>query len=186
MPVYKSKELLGELKQQAQQQLTSVKALHDADNDLLNQQPALNSWSIAQVLEHLNFYSRSYHARVAEKLSAAGTQQTAFKSGWLGNYFTKMMQPKKDGAVVNKMSAPKDSRPAEVLDGPAVVGEFIGHQQELLKLLDTGKDISVRVPTSISSLIKLQAGDTFRFLIAHQQRHLAQARRAAKALGYKW
>lgn len=186
MPVFKSTELLGQLKQDAQQILDRVAILRNTDNETLNRQPALNSWSIAQVLEHLNFYSRTYNAKLEEYLSAAGQQKTEFKSGWLGNYFTKMMEPKADGVVVNKMSAPKDSRPDAVLDGPAVISEFIDHQHQLLKLLDQPKDLSARIPTSISSLIKLQAGDTFRFLVAHQRRHLAQAQRAAQAFGYKW
>jgi uncharacterized damage-inducible protein DinB len=186
MPVFKSKALLDELKQQTQEIQNAVASLQSADNETLNRQPAVNSWSIAQALEHLNFYSRTYIPKLEEKLEGAGSLQPDFKAGWLGNYFTKMMLPKADGMVANKMSAPKDAKPADELDGAAVVKEFIGHQQQLLKLLDTGKNLSVRVPTSISSLIKLQAGDTFRFLIAHQQRHLAQARRAAKAFGYKW
>jgi uncharacterized damage-inducible protein DinB len=186
MPVFKSKALMAQLKQEAKQILARVSALQEADNEILNRQPAPESWSIAQVLEHLNFYSRLYNHRLRQRMNAAGSAKDDFKPGWLGNYFTKMMLPKAGGVVVNKMSAPKDSRPVAQLDGAAVVREFIAHQEQLLALMDNGKDLSVRVPTSISSLIKLQAGDTMRFLVTHQQRHLAQAERAAKAIGYPW
>jgi hypothetical protein len=44
---------------------------------------------------------------------------------------------------------------------------------------DMGK---LRLPISISKLIKLKAGDTFRFLIAHQQRHFVQLQNAMNVL----
>jgi uncharacterized damage-inducible protein DinB len=39
------------------------------------------------------------------------------------------------------------------------------------------------VPISIAKFIKIRLGDTFRFLIAHQQRHFAQVANTLKALG---
>ena len=118
MQVFKTTELLSQLKLDAQQLLARVEALRNADPEILNRQPAADSWSIAQALAHLNFYSSSYHPKLAGYLAGAGKQQPGFKSGWLGNYFTKMMEPKADGVVVNKMSAPKDSRPAAELNAP--------------------------------------------------------------------
>jgi len=42
---------------------------------------------------------------------------------------------------------------------------------------------TIRVPLSISKLVTLKLGDTFRFLIAHEQRHFIQARNSLKAIG---
>ena len=65
-------------------------------------------------------------------------------------------------------------------------GEFLEHQHKLFHLLELARrrDLNaVRVPVSISKLIRFKLGDTFRFLIAHEQRHMIQARNAVKAVG---
>jgi hypothetical protein len=36
---------------------------------------------------------------------------------------------------------------------------------------------AIRIPISISPLIRLKLGDTFHFLVAHQLRHLEQVKR---------
>lgn len=87
------------------------------------------------------------------------------------------MRPGGDGKIANKMKAPKDHRPLLTLDVKAVMRTFIEQQHRLLNLLEQakGKDIGrIRTPISISRFVTLKAGDTFRFLIAHQQRHFVQ------------
>lgn len=184
MPVFKSSELLAQLKSDALRILQEAEKLQQADPDLVNRQPANDRWSVVQVLAHINYYSSTYNPRLENALSGTKAKQSEFKPGWLGNYFTKMMLPKQDGTVVNKMSAPKDSRPEISLDAKTVFAAFIGHQQDLIALLEKAsfEDLDMRVATTISSLIKLKAGDTFRFLIAHQQRHFAQIERTVRAI----
>ncbi len=41
----------------------------------------------------------------------------------------------------------------------------------------------IKIPLSITRLVKLKLGDTFRFLVAHEQRHFVQARNAIKTIG---
>lgn len=177
-----------------------LQSLHDDVSSLLNvlntrimpqphaallKSPAPGSWSVIECLDHLNNYSFYYlpqlHAALekGERLGLAATPE--FKSGWFGNYFTNLMQPKPDGALKSKMTAPKNSRPAAQPDAASVLADFDAHQQRLLLLLKraTNTDIGrLRIPTSLTKLLKLSTGDTFRFLIAHQQRHMIQALRA--------
>ena len=97
--------------------------------------------------------------------------------GWLGDYFTKIMKPGADGKIANRMQAPRNHRPRLVFDRDSVINEFLEQQFTLLNLLHDAKrkDIgAIRTPVSISKLIKLKTGDTFSFLIAHDQRHLIQ------------
>jgi uncharacterized protein (DUF2164 family) len=100
-----------------------------------------------------------------------------FIAGWFGNYFTNMMLPKAGGKIANKMNAPKDHVPVAQLDSKKVVQEFVAGCNTLLEYLQKAErtDIGrIRVPISISKFIKLKLGDTFRFLIAHKQRHFIQ------------
>lgn len=178
MPEFKKNALLNELTASVAQIVNDVKAL-PLDNDLLNRQPGVDKWSVLQVLAHLNFYNKSYLPKLEMRLGKRSGNELIFKTGWLGNYFTNMMLPKPDGSVTSKMSAPKDSRPESNLDAQQVICEFLAGEEQLLSLLERASKASLntRVPTSISSLIKLKAGDTFRFLVAHQQRHLIQLKR---------
>jgi hypothetical protein len=55
--------------------------------------------------------------------------------------------------------------------------EFIRHQHRLLNLLQIAKTANIgrlRIATSLSKLVTLKLGDTFRFFVAHEQRHFLQ------------
>ena len=183
MPRFQKKALIDQLKLDVQQVIRQVEQQTHPAGELLNRQPGPGSWSAAQVLEHLNFYNRFYLPRLEQKLNMKDANGS-FKPGWLGNYFTKMMAPKADGAIANKMSAPKNAQPETNLNAARVVAEFLEGQSQLLSLLDRAvqADLNQRIPTSISSLIRLKSGDTFRFLVAHQQRHMAQLQRTLQAV----
>jgi hypothetical protein len=151
----------------------------------LQAQPGPGRWSAAQVIEHLNVYCRHYIPAIEQKLRDHRSQPSAqFTTGWLGGYFTKLMQPGENGAIAKKISAPKNARPSAQLDAQAVLQEFGAYQQRLLTVLEQARSANIsqlRIPTSLSSLIALKLGDTFRFFIAHQQRHVLQGRRALEA-----
>lgn len=185
MPAFNSKDLANSLAQDVQQLLAALDKLKGLDNNALNKQPAPGKWSAAQIIEHLNSYNRYYLPEIENSLRKPAPFNPVFKAGLFGNYFTKMMMPGEGGKISNKMNAPKDHRPAEHLDSQKVVAEFITGQTKLLGYLqkaaqtDMGK---LKVAISISRFIKLKLGDTFRFLIAHQQRHFVQLHNALTAL----
>ena len=80
----------------------------------------------------------------------------------------------------------KSYAPENIHNPDAVISEFIQHQKRLLQLLEASRQKSlnqIKVPISISKLLKLKLGDTFRFFIAHEQRHFIQARNTLKTIG---
>lgn len=177
MAVFNTTDILAGLTKDVDSLLKRLDQVKQLDSTLLLTQPAVGKWSVIQILEHLNSYNRYYLPEIEKSLQSGQPFDPQFKSGWFGDYFTKMMMPGKDGKVANKMNAPKDHRPIAELNATAVVSEFINGQQKLLTLLQkaTNTDIGrLKVPISISRFIKLKLGDTFRFLIAHQQRHFMQ------------
>ena len=155
--------------------------------DALLVQPVPDKWSVAQILEHLNSYGRIYLPQIDRAISASQSNRDAwFNSGFLGDYFTNMMKPKSVFEVKNKMKAFKSHSPENKLNPSKVLDEFIDQQHKLLQLLEMAKLRnlnSIRIPLSISKLVKLKLGDAFRFLIAHEQRHFIQARNALKTIG---
>ncbi|PWT98867.1 MAG: hypothetical protein C5B52_11500 [Bacteroidetes bacterium] len=181
--------LLDELKNDVHEVLEHVKNVENHfSSETLRTQPAEKKWSVAQVIEHLNIYNRYYLAELENRMNVAPKElfgSAVFTPGWLGNYFTKMMRPGKNGTVGYKMQTPKNYRPVSDLDPVKVINEFVNGENRLLRLLDLAKQVNIgkiRIPISISKLIRMKMGDTFRFLVAHQQRHMVQVENTLKAL----
>jgi DinB superfamily len=177
MKTYKCTELLEQLQVDVRQLVLSANYLKSIDPELLLQNPAPDKWSVVQVLEHLNSYGRYYLLAIERSLKKDKPAVEFFKPGWLGNYFTKLMKPGENGIVNHKMQSPKDHRPGRGLDIFPVLNSFLEQQLYLLDLLELAKTKnigSIRTPVSISKFIQLKVGDTFRFLIAHEQRHFVQ------------
>ncbi len=150
--------------------------------------PSSESWSANECLQHLNSYGRFYLPAIESVLSRSEKREssTQFSPGWLGNYFTKLMMPSKDGNVSKKMNSPKDHAPKTIIESRLVISEFIDQQEKLLALLANSKRVNLnrtKVGISIAPIIKLKLGDVFRFVIAHQVRHILQAERALSNAG---
>jgi DinB family protein len=177
MKSFKSIDLIEQLQADIRQLILAATYLEKEAPGLLLAAPAPGKWSVAQVLEHLNSYGRYYLPAIEKSLKVDKPQKQLFTPGWVGNYFTKIMRPGIDGKIGNKMNAPKNHRPAADLDIKPVIDNFLEQQQWLLELLEKAKqkDIgAIRTPISISRFIKLKVGDTFRFFVAHEQRHFLQ------------
>ena len=155
--------------------------------DALLIQPEPGKWSVTQVLEHLNGYGRIYLPAMDRAIAMSQSKREAwFNSGFFGNYFTNSMKPKNVFEVKNKMKAFKAHSPDNNLNPAKVLDEFVEQQHKFLQLLDMSKQKSlnaIRIPLSFTKLIRMKLGDTFRFLIAHEQRHFIQARNAIKTIG---
>jgi hypothetical protein len=173
-----SQKLIVVLEEEVRQVLLQAIKLKNEPAKKILMQPAPGKWSIAQVLEHLNIYSRHYMDAIEKKLHHHETHTSQFfYPGLLGNYFTGLMKPGVNNLIAKKMKAPKNAIPSAKPDATATLEEFIAHQHHLLKLLQIAGSAnlnSIKIPTSLSSLLKLKLGDTFRFFIAHEQRHFVQ------------
>jgi hypothetical protein len=180
-PTFSSEALLGQLEADLREGIAFIQGLTP---EALDRRPDTGGWNGTEILAHLNFYASFYTQAIAKAMAVpVRTAKPNFKAGWLGQYFVSMIGPAPEGqALARKISSPKNSRPAalEVPTAAEAVKQFLAHQEELLRLVqaagraDLGR---VRVPISLTPLIRLKLGDTFRFVIAHQQRHFQQIAR---------
>lgn len=171
--------LLEELETELRNQITQVEEIYKNASETVLQSPsASGGWSILQCLDHLNSYGFYYLPQISDALTIAKRSDSSiYRSGWLGDYFTRIMSPE---TGTKKFKAFKDHQPAKVLDAKRVISEFLRQEELLLGYLSDAKSLdmaSVKVPLSISPLIGIRLGDTFRFLLAHNRRHLLQAGR---------
>jgi len=174
-----SEELINSLEDQVSKHLDqAIMVYQNLSEAQLNKQAADGGWSIAQCLDHLNAYGDYYLPQMEKRMASSNLPSSlTFTSSWLGNYFTDMLDPDKGK---RKMKAFKDYRPAVALDGHAVVAKFIQQQETFIRLLRKAHYNNINkiwIPISISRFIKMKLGDTFRFLIAHNERHVRQANR---------
>lgn len=187
MKKFKSDDLLSALQNDVRQLATAVDSMKGMDKIKLSYPLNNGRWTAIQALEHLNMYNRYYLPAIESVISEDKSSRSAwFNSGTLGNYFTNMMKPSDVYMIKNKMKTAKSYNPPAALNAEQVIAEFQEHQQKLQQLLESARNRdmnNIRIPISISKFIKLKLGDTFRFLIAHEQRHLIQARNAIHALG---
>lgn len=172
-------QLLQELQAQVKEHLEHALLLQAQPLEALNHRTGPKRWSALECLEHLNRYGHFYLPEIETQIDRSHTQPEAeFKSGWLGNYFAESMRPKRQ---LNAMKTFRKMDPIHSQLDKAVVATFIQQQQKLLQLLEKASHISLtktKTGISISRFIRLRLGDTFRFVIYHNERHLLQAQRA--------
>lgn len=173
-----SQQLLSELSQQVyQHKAAAVRWLQSDDKDL-NFKRSTESWSVLECIEHLNRYGNFYIPEIGKRLEKNTTHPGAFfKSGWLGNYFAKSMLP---GEAMKPMKTFASMDPAGSSLDKQVLHAFIRQQDRLLELLEQAATVNLKdtkTAISITRLIRLRLGDTFRFVIYHNHRHIVQAQR---------
>lgn len=172
--------LLNDLKLITQQNIKTATQLFQYEFDVLNVKEN-DSWSALECIEHLNRYADFYATELECVISlATPDNDPIFKSGWLGNYFAKSMQLK---PKLNKMKTFKEMNPINSVLSKAVISRFLDDQAIFLDLLLKAQEINLsknKTKISISTILKLRIGDTFRVVIYHNQRHLDQALRASR------
>lgn len=186
MKQFISEALIRQLQADTRRTILATNQLRAVDPGILLQQPAPGKWSVVQVIEHLGSYDRYYLVAIERALLQEKPAKPYFKAGWLGDYFTRIMSPRPDGTISNRMKSPAGHRPGTLSDALPVLNLFLEQQHYLIDLLEKArsKDLgSIRIPVTISRFIRMKLGDTFRFLQAHKDRHFVQIENTLEALG---
>lgn len=178
-----TEQLIQTLIEQTRQHINKAEKLKAESADVLNRRPAPASWNVLECLQHLNLYGDFYIPAMQKAVRNSATKPEAvFKSGILGGYFAQSMLPKEK---LNKMKTFRDKDPLHANLDRSVIDTFIHQQFLLIDLLNDARGVSlnkVKIPTSISHLLRLKLGDTFRFVINHNIRHMAQVEKILQQL----
>jgi hypothetical protein len=174
-----TEQLIKDLTQRTESIISRIELLKQLPLEKLNFKASITSWSVLECIEHLNMYADYYNPEMKKSIENSSTKPAEmYKGGILGRYFTNSMLPKEK---LNKMKTFDDKNPIGSQLGLDVVEKFITQQKELIELMDLSKKINIsktRTAISISKIIRLKLGDTFRFNVAHNERHLLQAEKA--------
>ncbi len=154
-----------------------------------NWRPGPKRWSIAECLVHLNVaVTRTLPAfdRAIERGREKGLEaEGPFRYGWFANWMIASMEPppKRRMKTFGIFEVPADA--AHAL--PRVLPEFLTVRDQLgerVRRAD-GLDLKrIRVVSPVTRLLRLPLGAYFQFVIAHDRRHLWQARQVRNAPGF--
>ena len=174
--------LIDELIQITERSTKSVQGLKQLSDNQLNFKEHSEQWSALECIEHLNLYGDYYLPEIEKSIFTQNKDEhaTIFKSGLLGNYFANLM--KVNNGKVKKMRSPKDKNPVHSQLTSTTIDRFLKQQEMLKQLLEKARHTNLtmaRTPISISKMVRLRLGDTFRFFVYHLERHVLQAEKAA-------
>lgn len=139
------------------------------------------SWSINEILSHLNEYATYYHGAIQKRIEKTRFREPkeTFISSPLGRSAWKSMKLGNARNIKRKFRSPKSANPRlhPELVSDTASENFLSKQNELLKLIQDSRSINIRkakVAISLSKFIRLRIGDAFLFVIYHNERHIQQ------------
>jgi len=149
------------------------------DDDQFNWRPPTGSWSMAQCLEHLNVTARLYLPQLDEGIAQG------IRRGWYGegpfsyNLIGRLIVKGTEPPPRFRLKAPKAFHPAAHRPRQDVLAAFRAYQKQYVDRLRqaSGLDLArARVSSPVAAWIRMPLGSGFALMIAHERRHLWQAR----------
>jgi len=156
-------------------------------DDRLNWHPAEGSWSILDCLEHLNVGVTktlpAFDRSIAEGRAKGRMSGGPFRYGWFARMVVASMEP----PPKFRMRAPRLIRvtPSKTRRSAEVLPEFVRVRDQLAERVRqaSGLDLAhVRLISPVNRLLRVPLGSYFNFILAHDRRHLWQARNVRNRL----
>lgn len=150
-------------------------------------QPTPEAWSVAQCIDHLNAATREYLPMLDEGIANAirRGEYTAgpYRYNWIGRLMVYTVKP----TTRRRSTAPKAFLPPAGRRRQEIMAAFRAYQVQYVDRLrqSNGLDLAgARIASPVARWLRIPLGSTFAMLIAHEQRHVAQAQRVLEAPGF--
>jgi hypothetical protein len=150
-----------------------------------NWRPAPDQWSIEECLAHLTMIGHAEMPAIERAVNEARnrgiTGSGPFHYGPIDRFMIGLAKP----PVRTKLPAPKRFKPLHGQPLTGVVPTFLHIQSQFQQQIDrsAGLDLArVKVVTPISRWLKMSLGAIFEHAVAHERRHMDQARRVREKL----
>ena len=158
-----------------------VAGLSDAE---FNRRPAARRWSAAECLDHLNMVRKVLPAidRAITHAAARGLRSDGpFRYGWFARWMIRSFEPPPRRRFRNPTLLEPAHQP---LAPDAVLREFLSLRDALTRRVQQADGLDLEraiVVSPVSRFFRMPLGGYFAFLLAHDRRHLWQARQALGA-----
>lgn len=178
-----STDLLKEVRTITQNNLEVLKKkfMH-LSNEQKNWKPSENAWNVQEIFAHLNQYANFYHDTFLNRINKTRFRdfKELYQSSPLGRSAWNSMKLGNAKNVKRKFKAARNYNPS--IDASLLhendIQLFENGQKDLLEIIDKANTVNIRkvkVPISMSKIIKLRLGDALLFVVYHNERHLQQA-----------
>ncbi len=174
-------EFCNELQNQLNAQIQLANSFKELGLDVLNNKESLKKWSVLECFDHINLSTLVYTDQL-EKTSLDSGSEEFIKIGWKGNFFAEGMRPK-DEVISYKMKTFKRLNPKSNLTLDAIE-EFLRLSNKLSTFISdhqNDKWNNIKVVSALGPVLKFNLGEALNFVIAHNERHLLQAKNALLA-----
>lgn len=178
----KTEELFSEISTISKKNLDFLQGkLFSLKTSQLSWKPNPQTWSVIEVLAHLNQYASYYHDVFISKIENTKFTEpkSQFISSPLGKSAWKSMKLGAANNIKRKFQSPKNYNPIlhpELIENNELK-KFENKQIELINIIEKAKKVNiqrVKIPISISKFIRLKLGDALLFVVYHNERHLQQ------------
>ncbi len=186
MTTFNKKELLSGLHDRVEVIRNNMQPFLRLTDNYLTRRPAPGKWSVAEIFEHVNIMHGAFLRAIGKVMSDAPINaREVFNSGVIGNWIYNKMMPRPDGTVFKMRTPRKFHACSPQQDAQKVLDKFMNqldefdHVLELCHYVDLQK---IKLPLVFRRGLKLRLGDGLRFIVAHSERHLLQARQALEQI----
>ncbi|HEX6213697.1 MAG TPA: DinB family protein [Vicinamibacterales bacterium] len=152
--------------------------------DQLNWKPAADKWSVGQCFDHLLTSNREYFPIFDRVLQGQKTSNTIWESlPGLPRFWGQMLIKSVSPDAARKQKAPKIFAPATSAVDAGIIPRFIDQQERVISYLNTITAVDadrIIITSPVARVITYSLLDACRVIVAHEQRHILQARRVTQ------
>ncbi|RAV99463.1 DinB family protein [Pseudochryseolinea flava] len=156
-----------------------VSTFGDLNERQLNWKPAPQTWSIAQNIDHLIVINNSYFDWIADIRNGKHQVHWLSKFNFMVNFFGKSILKSVQPDRKNRMKTfPRWEPSASTIPGD-ILEKFQHHQDDLKTLIANSQDLLEKgtvISSPASQVIVYKLETAFDIIVAHEQRHLEQAK----------
>ncbi|HJY22995.1 MAG TPA: DinB family protein [Hanamia sp.] len=162
-----------------------IELFHQLSEEQLNQKPNESTWSIAQNMEHLIRVNESYFP-IIESIHD-GNYKIPFtgKVGFMVNFFGKMILKSVQPDRKKKTKTFSIWEPDENKTITHILSKFYAHQLELKQTIINSRHLLEKgtvISSPANKYIVYKLATAFDIIVAHEERHLEQAKEALSFL----
>ena len=171
------KEYINDLLTQIDVQISFGESLKEVDQSSLLYKENENKWNALECMQHMNQSMQVYTDQLAHIVLQNGVEDT-IKIGWKGNFFAEGSRPKGE-EISYKMKTMKALEPNNA--GDESIDIYISLLGLIKSFITQNRDRSWtkgRVKTALGPLVKLNIAEAINFVLAHNERHILQAKKA--------
>ncbi len=164
-----------------------VKDWQQLDKGVIQYKPDPKTWSVLEIVGHMNAAYRLYESRMDQLLELLPDQEDGYESfpaRWLQRKLILTFRPQ-DGKRRYKMKTSKVFQPevnpaqANPQEIQSVFQNFYDYQEHLKKTILASRSKAVgkkKIDSAIGPVVRFYLPEAFDFLISHEERHLQQGR----------